>query len=89
MPNIHDVLLEIADNFGDEGVDSIRYEYSGRFMYGDTCVGIVTDYPDKVVKAMESLNITGANFDSMARSTIVFWKQFNKNNIDTIQTDDL
>ena len=52
------------------GLGEIQYNYSGRNMYGKTCVGIVTTNPiDCVAKS----GVLGAHIDNMGLSYIVYW----------------
>ncbi len=59
-------LRELAKDRGDR----FREKYSGRGMYGRTCVGIVTDSPEDVIA---DAGIRGAHTDDMGLSTIVYW----------------
>ena len=65
---------------------SIRWEYSGRAMYGDTCIGIVADDVDFVIEDLKQRAIdegadgydvadmlSGARFDQMGLSEIAYW----------------
>jgi hypothetical protein len=44
--------------------------YSGRGMYGRTCVGIVTESPNDCIAAV---GIKGAQLDNMGMKYIVYW----------------
>jgi hypothetical protein len=65
-----DAIDELAEMFE----ASIREDYSGRFMYGDTCYGIVfDDDADTVINQAIILGLTGSRIDNMGLSTIVYW----------------
>ena len=51
----------------------VREHYSGRFMYGKTCMGIVTDEPTAVIEEAASRGLRGALTDGMGLDTIVYW----------------
>lgn len=48
----------------------VRERYSGRGMYGDTCMGIVGDSANEIIAAV---GICGACSDNMGLSYIVYW----------------
>lgn len=48
-----------------EGYDGFRWDYGGRFMYGDQCPAIVLDFPSK-----QEMNKW--EYDSMAGSTVLY-----------------
>lgn len=50
-----------------EGNDGFRWDYGGRFMYGDKCPAIVIDFPSK-----KEMNMW--EYDSMANSTVLYAK---------------
>jgi len=64
----HEIIEELADNFG-----KFRKDYSGRGMYGETCVGIVTGDPTGCIEEAEARGVRGAVTDSMGLSIIVYW----------------
>jgi hypothetical protein len=69
MPNDPYATLEkIAEQLGD-----LYPDYSGRFMYGARCVGIVTSNPMKVIEEASANGIRGALTDNMGKDTIVYW----------------
>lgn len=51
----------------------VREKYSGRFMYGKTCMGIVCGYPIEAIEVAGELGLRGARQDSMGLSYIVYW----------------
>lgn len=65
-------LEEIAENLGCD----FRESYSGRGMYGKSCVGIDVDSYNEmegvIEKALEH-GIKGAKTDSMGKGYIVYW----------------
>lgn len=64
-----EALRDIADDTGGD----FREDYSGRGMYGEECVGIVTDTPMHVIEEAAEKGIRGAKQDSMGKRTIVYW----------------
>jgi len=73
-------LTEIADDAGiDE--DNVRTDYSGRGMYGRTCVGFDLDSKGDLLNLGASLQANGlldefyssASFDSMGLGIIVYF----------------
>ena len=65
-----DILHEIVEHLGGQ----LREHYSGRGMFGRTCLGIVTDSPKLVISAAERRRIVGASIDNMGLSYIVYWR---------------
>lgn len=59
-------LKKLAEDREERFTDS----YSGRGMYGRTCVGITTDEPEDLIA---DAGIKGARTDSMGKRTIVYW----------------
>lgn len=66
-------------NLGDEET-SVRTDYSGRAMYGRTCLGVVTDDLREVFRFVVALADTDCDItderictDSMGRSSIYYW----------------
>ena len=62
----------------DLGGEAVRPEYSGRAMYGATCLGIVHDSLDQLIDfvvamAEDGVSLRGARQDSMGHSTITYW----------------
>nr|DAH47973.1 MAG TPA: hypothetical protein [Caudoviricetes sp.] len=69
----------------DDAIDSIRADYSGRYMYGRTCFGIVTTDPYRVIGSMSmDLGMNGYEdlaidlysnvcTDNMGMSTIIYF----------------
>lgn len=69
------IIEYIADNFYTLDVE-IYEDYSGRGMFGETCVGFVTDTPWAIWYACGALEIPEADIptcmDSMGLSTIIY-----------------
>lgn len=64
-----EILKEIANE-----VDGTIYEeYSGRGMYGKTCIGIVCNNAIDCIESAAAKGITGAKTDNMGKSMIVYW----------------
>lgn len=62
-------LRELAEDSGGR----FYPDYSGRFMFGKTCVGIVTSDPQRVEEEAVMMGIRGARRDDMGLKTIVYW----------------
>ena len=56
----------------------MHQNYSGRGMYGETCLGIVTDDPTACMEYAAQRGITGAKMDNMGRQYIVYWPNITK-----------
>ena len=56
----------------------LRLNYSGRGMYGNSCLGIVTDDPTACMEYAAQRGITGAKMDNMGRQYIVYWPNITK-----------
>ncbi len=69
LKKIDDILpkLERAAAAGD---GQVYRQYSGRCMFGKTCIGFVTSDPHSLIA---EVGVTGARTDSMGRETIVYW----------------
>jgi len=57
----------------DDGYGKLYEDYSGRNMYGDTCLGITTDDPDTLIEEAASRGIRGAKRDNLGKGYIVYW----------------
>lgn len=66
-----ELINEIAVRVNGE----VRDDYSGRFMFGDRCYGVVAAYSDAVIAVANELGLTGERVDNMGRSVIVYWPQ--------------
>jgi len=47
--------------------------YSGRGMYGATCLGVTHESAEAVIEEAASRGIRGAHVDRMGRGVIVYW----------------
>ena len=65
--------LEIIEAVAAKVAGTVRRNYSGRGMYGKTCVGIVCESPVTAVKSAQSRGLSGALTDNMGRDYIVYW----------------
>jgi len=60
---------------------SLRTDYSGRGMFGQTCMGVVCDkedYEETIEKAAE-LGLSGHRTDDMGRQMIIYYPQIKGN----------
>jgi hypothetical protein len=64
-----DVVMKIGSKPGRE----IEDMYSGRFMYGATCYGIITSNPDNVAREAHLAGLKGEKYDNMGLQFIVYW----------------
>lgn len=60
-------ILEDALRVADLDEDAIRDDYSGRFMYGDTCLGIVCDNDSQFALICAALGATADDWDFVGR----------------------
>ena len=65
--------IEIIETVAAKVAGLVRRNYSGRGMYGKTCVGIVCESPVTAVKSAQSRGLSGALTDNMGRDYIVYW----------------
>lgn len=70
-----ELLESISDGFENR---SLREDYSGRGMYGKTCLGIVCENPIHIIEEAAQRGLLGAKMDSMGRDSIVYWPHYNK-----------
>lgn len=76
---LNDIVREMQDA-GDYEIN-VRTDYSGRGMYGDECIGFVTDYTaftlglimSHVLGFEEALELSPSE-DQMGRSSIVYFR---------------
>jgi hypothetical protein len=64
-----ETLQRVAENNGWR----FRQHYSGRGMYGASCVGIAGDNATDIIEAAAAAGITGARHDSLGLGVIVYW----------------
>ncbi len=64
-----EALESVAKEIGGE----IRLDYSGRSMFGETCVGIVCEDYAGCIEAAADAGIFNTKIDSMGQDYIVYW----------------
>lgn len=74
MKKVIDILQEIVD---DNGYHDIYLKYSGRGMFGEECVGIITHNVIETIEKAASRGIFGANYDNLGTQFIVYWPKYN------------
>lgn len=65
-----EILKEIAEELGGR----VRENYSGRGMFGRTCLAIVCDSPKACIAAAAKKRIVGASTDNMGLSYVIYWR---------------
>jgi hypothetical protein len=71
-------VIDLLENMSDFGNRSVRNDYSGRGMYGKTCLGIVCDNPIHIIEEAAQRGLLGAKIDSMGQDSIVYWPCYNE-----------
>lgn len=66
-------LAEILQALEDNGYGKMRESYSGRFMYGQECLGFDTDYPDTVREEVIKSGYGMGQMDNMGLGYIIYW----------------
>ncbi len=64
----YDKIRKYAD---DNGLD-YRDDYSGRSMYGKTCISISVESKD-VLDTIVKIGVTGAHIDQLGKRDIIYW----------------
>jgi hypothetical protein len=64
-------IYQIAEEVGGK----VRESYSGRNMFGKSCMGIVTDNPLDCIALAGRDGLKGAKIDNMGKSNIVYWEK--------------
>ncbi|WP_309399971.1 hypothetical protein [Cerasicoccus maritimus] len=64
-----EILNEVAENIGGEVYEG----YSGRFMYGAKCYGIVCEEIVTCIEEAAEQGIKGAKYDNLGLQYIVYW----------------
>lgn len=65
---------QIIRDMADEGFGKLVEEYSGRGMYGATCLGLIIDQSiQSVIEEAASRGLRGASSDNMGKQNIVYW----------------
>lgn len=70
----NDEKLEVIEDVASEIGGEVRYDYSGRGMYGKTCVGIVGDDATEIIEETSARGLRGSRTDGMGRQVIVYWE---------------
>lgn len=65
-----EILSEIAEELGGR----VRETYSGRGMFGRTCLGIVCSNATTCIEMAARKGIRGASTDNMGLDYIVYWR---------------
>ncbi len=65
------ILNEIAEEL--EG--TVRESYSGRGMFGRTCMGIVCYSHIRCIELAGKKGLKGASYDNMGLQYIVYWRE--------------
>lgn len=71
MKSNQETVIEVAEIVGGE----VRLDYSGRGMFGVTCLGVVCDDAMECIEEAASRGLRGAQRDSMGLSAIVYWPE--------------
>jgi len=71
---IEDVMTEIAEAVEGE----VRLDYSGRGMFGETCVGIDCDNVNECIAEAAMHGIRRAQVDNMGKGYIVYFPHLKK-----------
>lgn len=82
-------IIKTVEDFCEQYDYEFRDDYSGRFMYGALCIGIVCDYPLEVLVGLcqylsddgvEDFHeyLSGAKQDSMGLSSILYFPGLSK-----------
>lgn len=74
MAKTADIIRKIAE----DGFGKIYEDYSGRGMYGKTCIGIYTDDPTRCIEEAASRGVRGAQRDNLGKEYIVYWPSIKK-----------
>lgn len=67
--NLESLLAEIAA----EADGTVYRDYSGRFMFGTTCVGIEGDNLAAILEAAGARGLRCARHDQLGKGWIVYW----------------
>ncbi len=84
---IPEIITEIAADVDGK----VRQEYSGRAMFDRTCMGIVTDSPERVIELAKQHQLGGHRMDNMGLKYIVYWPRpyIKKENEEQDEEEDL
>lgn len=91
--DLRSMVYEAELDFENSVDEIIRPDYSGRYMYGATCLGIVIHNTTDIYSFMYGLGLraertgedmsewTNPSEDSMGRSTILYWRDITVVNV--------
>jgi hypothetical protein len=63
--------MTLRDRLEKAGIET--RSYSGRGMYGKTCLGAVADSREAIYSVIRPADIRSASVDSMGRGVLVYW----------------
>ena len=66
-------LTKVLQKLEDNRYGTMRKSYSGRFMFGESCLGFDTDDPDAVREAVVKAGYGMGRLDNMGLGWIVYW----------------
>ena len=64
---------EKIQSVADEIAGHVRFDYSGRGMFGKTCLGITCDNANECLEVAGGHGLRGGKVDNMGRGWIVYW----------------
>lgn len=67
--------FELIDSVAEKCDGTVVKGYSGRFMYGKQCWGVITSDAATAIAAASAANIVKTQIDSMGLDTIVYWPE--------------
>jgi hypothetical protein len=84
-------MIAVIETLADDLGGNVRYDYSGRGMYGERCVGIVIPYPSEWIEMVnersenlfsddEWCELERYSMDSMGLDSIVYWPNISVDN---------
>ena len=65
--------VEAIERLAEEVGGTVTYDYSGRFMFGKRCVGIITGYIDELIEKAQDEGLDSYSTDNMGLDHIVYW----------------
>lgn len=85
-----DALESICDQVDNTSVND---KYSGRGMFGRTCLGISADTYINIIELAAQKGVTGAKIDNLGMGYIVYWPRFTEESeideVELITTEEL
>lgn len=64
---------QIIRDMANEGLGRLEENYSGRGMYGATCIGLIVDSAMDTIEEAASRGLKGACSDNLGKGYIVYW----------------